>query len=134
MQSGQVESPTQTESPVSPTPVISPEQVAARIADRGCAHPVHQLITLFAARDFITGHDFTVAHCDQCGFDVTTPQPATAEMPAYYPSGYYGAVEDRRFPQIVETLQNALYTLRVREVEMLTTHFFNKIAVRLSLI
>jgi 2-polyprenyl-3-methyl-5-hydroxy-6-metoxy-1,4-benzoquinol methylase len=38
-------------------------------------------------------------------------------MPGYYPSGYYGAVQDRRFPQIVETLQNALYTLRVREVE-----------------
>jgi 2-polyprenyl-3-methyl-5-hydroxy-6-metoxy-1,4-benzoquinol methylase len=38
-------------------------------------------------------------------------------MAAYYPSGYYGAIEDRRFPHIVETLQNALYTLRVREVE-----------------
>jgi SAM-dependent methyltransferase len=38
-------------------------------------------------------------------------------MAGYYPRGYYGAVEDRRFPQIVETLQNALYTLRVREVE-----------------
>jgi SAM-dependent methyltransferase len=38
-------------------------------------------------------------------------------MPGYYPSGYYGAIQDRRFPQIVETLQNALYTLRVREVE-----------------
>lgn len=117
MQSGQVESPTQTESPVIPTPVASPEQGAARIADRGCAHPAHQLITLFAARDFITGHDFTVAHCDQCGFDVTTPQPGAQDMAAYYPSGYYGATEDRRFPDIIEKLQNALYTLRVREVE-----------------
>lgn len=38
-------------------------------------------------------------------------------MAAYYPTGYYGATEDRRFPHIIETLQNALYTLRVREVE-----------------
>jgi 2-polyprenyl-3-methyl-5-hydroxy-6-metoxy-1,4-benzoquinol methylase len=117
MQSGPVESSTQTESFVVPTPVVSPEHGAARIADRRCAHPAHQLITHFDARDFITGHNFTVAHCDECGFDVTTPQPAGQEMAAYYPSGYYGAVEDRRFPHMIETLQNALYTLRVREVE-----------------
>jgi len=75
------------------------------------------LTTLFPARDFITGRDFTVAHCDECSFDVTTPQPQAEEMDAYYPSGYYGAGEDRRFPHFVETLQNALYTLRVREIE-----------------
>jgi 2-polyprenyl-3-methyl-5-hydroxy-6-metoxy-1,4-benzoquinol methylase len=75
------------------------------------------LTSLFPACDFITGHDFKVAHCAECGLDVTTPQPAAEEIASYYPTGYYGAVEQRRFPQIVETLQNALYTLRVREVE-----------------
>jgi SAM-dependent methyltransferase len=117
MQSGPVESPTQTESIAIPSPVVSPEQATTKAVDKGCAHPAPGLTTLFPARDFITGRDFTVAHCDQCGFDVTTPQPGAEEMAGYYPSGYYGAVEDRRFPHIVETLQNALYTLRVREVE-----------------
>jgi 2-polyprenyl-3-methyl-5-hydroxy-6-metoxy-1,4-benzoquinol methylase len=118
MQSGQVDSPTQTESLVVPTPpAVSPEHGAAKVAGPTCAHPANQLLTHFPARDFITGREFTVAYCDECGLDVTTPQPAAEEMAAYYPSGYYGAVEDRRFPHIVETLQNALYSLRVREVE-----------------
>lgn len=82
-----------------------------------CAHPAAKLTSLFPARDFITGHDFTVAHCAECGFAVTTPPPTGEAIASYYPEGYYGAVEQRRFPQIVETLQNALYTLRVREVE-----------------
>jgi SAM-dependent methyltransferase len=116
MQSGPVESP-QTESIAIPSPVVPPEQRTIKAVDKGCAHPANQLRTLFAARDFITGRDFTVAHCDECGFDVTTPQPGAEEMDAYYPSGYYGTIEDRRFPHFVETLQNALYTLRVREVE-----------------
>jgi 2-polyprenyl-3-methyl-5-hydroxy-6-metoxy-1,4-benzoquinol methylase len=117
MQSGHAESPTQTESVVVPTPAVSPEQATAKVADRRCTHPANRLTNLFPARDFITGRDFTVVHCDECGFDVTTPQPAAEEMAAYYPDGYYGAVEDRRFPHIVETLQNALFALRVREIE-----------------
>src|SRR5690349_2238535 len=117
MQSGQVDSSSQTESFVVPTPAVTREQGVTRIAGRSCAHPGNQLLTLFPARDFITGRQFTVAHCEACGFDVTTPQPAAEDMAAYYPSGYYGAAEDRRFPHIVETLQNALYTPRVREVE-----------------
>jgi 2-polyprenyl-3-methyl-5-hydroxy-6-metoxy-1,4-benzoquinol methylase len=117
MQSGPVESPTQTESVAIPKPVVSPEPAISRAADKGCAHPANRLTTLFPARDFITGRDFTVAHCDECGFDVTTPHPEAEEMAAYYPTGYYGAAEDRRFPHFVETLQNALYTFRVREIE-----------------
>src|SRR5215831_7991225 len=103
MQSGQVDSPTQTESLVVPTPTVSPEQGAAKVAGRTCVHPANQRLTHFPARDFITGREFAVAYCDECGLDVTTPQPAAEEMAAYYPSGYYGAVEDRRFPQVVET-------------------------------
>ena len=38
-------------------------------------------------------------------------------MPGYYPAGTMAQSRTARFPQIVETLQNALYTLRVREVE-----------------
>jgi len=127
MDPAQVESAAQTRSTASP--VASPvERVIrslevplqhriARPARNPCAHLAAKLTTLFPARDFITGHDFKVAHCAECGFAVTTPQPAAAEIASYYPTGYYGAVEQRRFPHIVERLQNALYTLRVREVE-----------------
>jgi SAM-dependent methyltransferase len=123
MEPSHIESPAQTESVAVPSPVVSPESVVSpqhgttRSFRKPCGHPTNSLTALFPARDFITGHDFQVAHCDHCGFDVTTPQPGPVEMAGYYPTGYYGAVEDRRFPQIVETLQNALYTLRVREVE-----------------
>src|SRR6267378_2623329 len=116
MHSSQVETP-QPESIVVPPPVVSPQQGAAKSAHKPCTHPANGLTTLFPARDFITGHDFKVAQCAECGFAVTHPQPGAQDMAAYYPNGYYGATEDRRFPHIVEKLQNALYTLRVREVE-----------------
>jgi SAM-dependent methyltransferase len=116
MHSSQVETP-QPESIVVPPPVVSPQQGGARSVHKPCAHSANRLTTLFPARDFITGHDFKVAQCAECGFAVTTPQPGPEEIAGYYPTGYYGAVENRRFPPIVEKLQNALYTLRVREVE-----------------
>jgi len=117
MDSNPVETAPQPEAVAIPTAAVLTEERSARVSRQGCVHPANKLIALFSARDFITGHDFTVAHCEECGFDVTTPQPAAEAMAAYYPNGYYGGVEDRRFPHIVETLQNALYTLRVREVE-----------------
>jgi SAM-dependent methyltransferase len=82
-----------------------------------CPHPVSQLKLLFTACDYITGHRFEVAHCDACGFAVTTPQPAAEQMAAYYPPGYYGAPGGRRFPAVVERLQQKLYESRVRLVE-----------------
>lgn len=133
MQSAQVEAPAQPEGildrpPVVPTagpaahptshPVEAPsQQGAASSAARPCTHPLNKITNLFPACDFITGHEFKVAHCDECGFAVTTPKPAVHEIGAYYPAGYYGAAEQRRFPRVVEDLQNALYGLRVREVE-----------------
>src|ERR1041385_401223 len=116
MQSAQVEPPVQPERIVIPVaPVASPE--TTRDVRKPCMHAANKVTTLFPARDFITGHDFKVVECAECGFAVTTPSPPSEEIANYYPSGYYGAVEDRRFPGIVEKLQNALYTLRVREVE-----------------
>jgi SAM-dependent methyltransferase len=113
MQSAQVESLVQPGRIVIP---IAPQETTETVR-KPCSHSSHQLTTLFPARDFITGHDFKVAQCSECGFAVTTPSPRGEEIADYYPTGYYGAVEDRRFPGIVEKLQNALYTLRVREVE-----------------
>jgi 2-polyprenyl-3-methyl-5-hydroxy-6-metoxy-1,4-benzoquinol methylase len=101
---------------VDAAPAHAPAQ-SERTTQKSCPHPAHKLTNLFPARDFITGHDFKVAHCAACGFAVTTPQPGPHEIAGYYPIGYYGAVEQRRFPGMVENLQNALYSLRVREVE-----------------
>jgi len=99
-------------------PVEAPAQHGTtRFSRKRCTHAAANLTTLFPAKDFITGHDFQIAECAQCGFAVTSPQPGPTDIGNYYPRGYYGAVEQRRFPEIVEKLQNALYTLRVREVE-----------------
>jgi 2-polyprenyl-3-methyl-5-hydroxy-6-metoxy-1,4-benzoquinol methylase len=83
----------------------------------GCTHPAHHLLALFPAQDFITDHDFNVALCAGCGLAVTSPQPSANEIARYYPSGYYGALSERRFPKIVELLQQALYGQRVAKVE-----------------
>jgi 2-polyprenyl-3-methyl-5-hydroxy-6-metoxy-1,4-benzoquinol methylase len=122
MHSAQAEVDLQSRAQSIPLPplhsVESPsQQGAATATTRPCTHPTHKITNLFPARDFITGQEFKVAHCAECGFAVTTPQPGPHEIAGYYPAGYYGAAEQRRFPGIVENLQNALYTLRVREVE-----------------
>jgi len=82
-----------------------------------CGHPAHQLRVLFPAQDFVTNHQFQIAHCAACGFDVTNPQPDLDHIGAYYPAGYYGSPETRRFPAPVEVLQKAMYAQRVRMVE-----------------
>ncbi len=84
---------------------------------KACTHPDQQLKVMFPAQDFVTHHGFQIAHCAACGFDITSPQPAMNEIAAYYPAGYYGDPGDRRFPSMVEALQKALYTQRVRMVE-----------------
>ncbi len=82
---------------------------------RACTHPKSQLETLFPAQDYITGDRFEIARCRGCGFAVTTPQPA--DLVSYYPAGYYGAPGGRRFPALVEAMQQWLYARRVRGVE-----------------
>ena len=84
---------------------------------RACTHSADRLVPLFAAQDYITGHRFAIARCRRCDFVVTTPQPGPAQMPAYYPAGYYGAAGGKRFPGLVERLQEALYAQRVRSVQ-----------------
>jgi SAM-dependent methyltransferase len=83
---------------------------------RTCSHPADRLTLLFAAQDYITGQRFAISRCRGCDFVVTTPQPGPVEMAAYYPAGYYGAAGGRRFPWLVERLQQSLYGWRVRSV------------------
>lgn len=84
---------------------------------RSCLHPAEGLSFLFSARDFVSNQTFKIAHCEACGFEVTSPQPDFEHISAYYPSGYYGNPEERRFPAIVEALQNLMYARRVHLVE-----------------
>ena len=97
------------------TDLASEKRVAKRA--KACTHPVDQLSVMFPAQDFVTQRAFQIAHCAACGFEITSPQPAIEEIGAYYPAGYYGNPDDRRFPPLVETLQRALYAQRVRMVE-----------------
>jgi SAM-dependent methyltransferase len=38
-------------------------------------------------------------------------------MGKYYPAGYYGSADERRFPRFIELVQNALYATRAKAVE-----------------
>jgi 2-polyprenyl-3-methyl-5-hydroxy-6-metoxy-1,4-benzoquinol methylase len=86
---------------------------------RACPHPSDRLTPLFPARDYISNDLFEVARCGVCGLAVTVPQPLGAAMNAYYPPGYYGSQQGKRFPGMVERLQDALYVWRARRLEAL---------------
>lgn len=79
-----------------------------------CNHPADACDTRFSATDYITGDPFKVAHCRQCGQVVTVPVPA--DIGRYYPIGYYGNAGGRRFPAVIEWLQEKLYARRASRV------------------
>ncbi len=99
-----------------------PLELPLRRKPAACTHPASQLSVLFPARDFVTHHGFEIAVCQTCGFAVTSPQPSADEIGKYYPPGYYGDASKRRFPWIIEGLQQALYTHRARMVESVGGH------------
>ena len=72
---------------------------------------------LFAARDYVTGDAFTVVECPQCGLVRTQPRLTVTALAKYYPKSYHGAAGARRFPSVVEWLQNRLYAGRAARVE-----------------
>ena len=57
---------------------------------------------------------FQVARCRQCAQAVTLPVPA--DIGRYYPAGYYGDQQGRRFPAVMEWLQEKLYAWRSGQV------------------
>ncbi len=79
-----------------------------------CNHPADACETRFPATDYITGDAFSVAYCRQCAQVVTVPVPA--DIGRYYPIGYYGNAGGRRFPAVMEWLQEQLYARRARRV------------------
>jgi SAM-dependent methyltransferase len=79
-----------------------------------CPHPIDRAEVLFPASDYITGETFQVARCALCAQVVTLPVPA--DISRFYPAGYYGDKESRRFPAPVEWLQRKLYARRAQLV------------------
>ena len=79
-----------------------------------CPHPANNCDILFPSSDYISGEPFQIAHCRCCGQVVTVPVPA--DIGRYYPIGYYGDAGGRRFPALIEWLQERLYARRVRRV------------------
>ena len=82
-----------------------------------CEHPPAQRERLFAARDYLTGDCFDVIQCRVCGLALTSPAPSFVEMQKYYPPVYYASTGGKRFPALVELLQNFLYGRRVQRIE-----------------
>ncbi len=81
---------------------------------QSCPHPAAGAETIFPAFDYISGETFQVARCRQCGQVVTLPVPA--DIGRYYPAGYYGDKQGRRFPAMMEWLQEKLYAWRSGQV------------------
>lgn len=79
-----------------------------------CSHPAAGVEPLFSTFDYISGETFQVVRCRHCAQVVTTPVPA--HIGRYYPAGYYGDEEGRRFPALVEWLQQKLYAWRAQFV------------------
>ena len=79
-----------------------------------CPHPTDSTEPLFPGSDYITGETFQVVRCGRCAQVVTVPVPT--DMGSYYPAGYYGDKEGRRFPAPMEWLQHKLYQRRARLV------------------
>jgi 2-polyprenyl-3-methyl-5-hydroxy-6-metoxy-1,4-benzoquinol methylase len=98
-----------------PLPPLPGEDVVADDAALQCEHPHNQVLTLFRARDYITGELFRVAYCYSCNLHITLPTPSDSEIGKYYPAGYYGT--GRRFTGIVEWLLNHLHNYRAYQIE-----------------
>src|SRR5687768_156582 len=81
-----------------------------------CRHPAESQQRLFAAGDYISGDQFRIERCRDCGVAFTRPQPAVGDLGKYYPSEYYGGGTGR-FPAAIESLQRALYRSRATAVE-----------------
>jgi len=79
-----------------------------------CPHPAAETETLFSAFDYISGETFQIARCRRCAQVVTLPVPA--DIGRYYPAGYYGDKQGRRFPAVMEWLQEKLYAWRSGQV------------------
>src|SRR5436190_4415371 len=84
---------------------------------RRCDCQSGEAVSLFGARDYISGDSFNIAQCTNCGLAFTDPVPQ--EWKRYYPEFYYGDPRTKRFPAIIEWLQNGLYVSRARRIQRL---------------
>jgi 2-polyprenyl-3-methyl-5-hydroxy-6-metoxy-1,4-benzoquinol methylase len=77
---------------------------------QSCSHSAAGAEILFPAYDYISGETFQVVRCGACAQVVTLPVPP--DIGRYYPAGYYGDKSGRRFPAVMEWLQEKLYEWR----------------------
>lgn len=92
----------------------------AATATDGCPHPEGRGEVLFPAADYMTGDDFRIERCRDCGLARTLPVPDAQGLGRYYPPAYHGIGQARRFPALVEAAQDWLYRRRVRDLERRT--------------
>ena len=88
--------------------------MTAIAVEHPCRHPNER--TLFPARDYITRERFDVRRCDTCGLVRTHPVPESLDR--FYPSGYYGATEDRYGPLATRFL-SMVHGARARRITAL---------------
>ena len=81
---------------------------------QSCQHPGAEGEKKFPAFDYISGETFEVVRCRACAQTVTLPVPP--DLGRYYPAGYYGDKSGRRFPAVMEWLQEKLYQWRSGQV------------------
>ena len=79
----------------------------------GCEHVHSCRSDQFSAIDYVTAAHFNIERCKVCGLSFTLPVPPKELMGDYYPDAYYGDPAQRRFPGIVQRLQQGLYAYRV---------------------
>jgi SAM-dependent methyltransferase len=88
--------------------------LTAIAGENPCRHELE--LTLFPAVDYITRERFDVRRCETCGLVRTHPAPANLDR--YYPSGYYGAAEDRYGPLATRFL-SIVHGARARRITAL---------------
>lgn len=95
--------------------MASPESLTRQLASPDCPHSSPRQVTLFPARDYITGDVFRIERCPDCGLVRTIPQPKAGDLVRYYPPGYYG--RGVRYPLFLQRFLDGIYTRRARHLE-----------------
>jgi SAM-dependent methyltransferase len=95
----------------------SPVTSTAHRASSACLHPADRQVTLFSARDYVTGDLFRIQRCHDCGLARTFPRPAVDELSRYYPAGYHG--RGGRYPRPLQLVLDLIYARRARRLEQI---------------
>lgn len=73
---------------------------------------------MFGAEDWVTGDEFQVVRCAQCGLARTSPQPPIDELDRYYTPAYHRASKRYRFG--LDRILQPVHRRRIDRIERLT--------------